>query len=139
MKVGLPLKFIICDNLEDLVATHAIASTVDLINFIANTKSLRTFEFMGVFDNSDILSLASVNMNVTEARFNCYPDVLAESIIQLITSSPNLKKLQIVVLFPHYVVSNVKLLNEITESMINLNNEWRIDERTDVILLEKIN
>lgn len=121
-----------CDNLEEIfVATPASFSL--LMDFITNRVNLKKFHCNGYLENDEILHLARTNLNVSEITIRFEFDVEAESIIELIRNSPNLKELQLL----NNNAEKIRLGNDISALLPNLGNRWTIEIGDDRIILSK--
>lgn len=125
----------VCDNLEELTVDTSKAFA-DVLTFIANCVNLKRFLCNQSLDNGQILSLAAINMTVSEVKFHFDQSTEAEIIIRFLESSRTLEKLQLSMHIDAFVL---RLGNELSKILPRLIDTWTIEVSEDIILSKKTN
>lgn len=112
-----------CDKLEEIVVTSS-PPFQDVLNFIANRVNLKKIYLNMCLDNGQISSLASIELNVSQAEFKFENNIRAENVIQFIRNSPHLTMLKIMV---YAYEDQMRLRNDISELLPELDDHWTTD------------
>lgn len=123
---------IILDELNELkIRTHNVESMMAVEKVIEYKKNLKKFELMVELNDKEILTLANANLNVIEMRLTCETDVNAQSIIQLIEGSKELKRLDL--------VFGSRKINSFTFAILKerLFDQWQITKNNYCLYLDR--
>lgn len=107
-------------------------------DFFKNNKHLKNIRLLGSgvsmgINNEDIKQIAEAKMEINEIYLDCYYDVKAENIVELIENSIKLTKMQLHIYSIPSPIKSMKI--KLSET---LGNSWMVDAFMDDIFLKKV-